>query len=496
MLAAGLSSCSDSFLELDPPSQIPTKEYYTTKDHMTELLVSAYDPLIYFDWSQNEYNPLNVMSDILADDMYCGGSSATDNENWHLMANYSSTPVKAINALWTDCYNGICRCNYVHEYMPAIKDIDDATRDLYLAEAKTLRAFYYSILWKFWGAVPYYTENLSFPYRCAKSSVDEVYANILKDLEDAIASGKLPMKQENIAQSGRATLAMAYMIYADVVMYQNDDTHYGTALNYMKEIINSGKYDLTPDFETIWTEEGEWNNETIFSINYFNNGASRSWSNPYYAGGTVLPTLASPYKLSGGVECQGTVLADGWGFCPIPLASYEAFEEGDTRRDATINDLRDLSGVKYEARYQDTGLWLRKYGARSGYNDGQIADAVLNWGNDLRIYRYSETLLNAAELVLRGGGTGDAQGWLDKVRTRAGLGSKPATIDNIIDERRVEFMGEGKRYFDLVRSGKAQSVLTTGEYRTVPWTPNKKYLLIPQAEINNSDGALTQNTDY
>lgn len=489
----GASSCSDSFLDVKSPTQIPVEEYYTTEAHMYELLVSAYCPLIYFDWAQGEYNPMNILADILADDMYPGGANATDNENWHLMFNYSATPVKVVNGIWTDCYNGVRRCNYVEEYMPAVVDIDNATRDLYLAEAKVLRAYYYSIVWKFWGAIPYYRENLAYPYTKAKSSADEVYEGIMTDLEDAIALNILPMRQSDAALHGRVTLAFAYMIYADVVMYQKDNSKYSKALDYMNDIIKSGEFELTPNYEDIWTEAGEWNKETIFSINYFNQNASRSWNNPYYAGGTVLPTLISPYSLPDGTECNGVALVDGWGFGTIPTETYDAFEEGDTRRDASINDLRNVS---YEERYQNTGLWLRKYCARSGYNADQIADAVLNWGNDLRVYRYSETLLNAVELALLGGGSVN-QGYFDQVRQRAGLSSKSATIDNVIEERRFEFLGEGKRYFDLVRSNKAQDVLKAGgEYRTVSWTPNKKYLPIPQAEINSSDGALIQNTDY
>lgn len=488
------TSCSDSFLELDPPSSLPTTEYYTTQDALYELLISAYGPLEYFDWAQDEYNPLNVMSDIMADDMWPGGSSATDNENWHLMANYSSTANKTICGLWTDCYNGVCRCNYVTEYIDGVTDWEsEDVKALYIAEAQALRAYYYSILWKFWGAIPYYTTNLSFPYTTAKSAADEVYEGIIGQLEEAINAGVLPMRQTDESLHGRVTLAMAYMTYADVVMYQQDTNRYAQALTYMKEIINSGKYSLTDDYEEIWTEAGEWNEECIFAINYFNNNASRSWSNPYYAGGTVLPTLISPYGLTDGTECNGVAFNAGWGFCPIREDAYEAFEDGDVRRDATINDFRD---IEYTARYEDTGLWLRKYAARTGYNDGQIADAQLNWGNDLRIYRYAETLLNAAELIVLGGGSGDAQGYLDQVRSRAGLGSVTVNQDNIINERRFEFMGEGKRYFDLVRSGKAASTLTATEYRTVSWTTNKKYLLIPQSEINSSDGTLEQNTDY
>ncbi|MDD4481585.1 MAG: RagB/SusD family nutrient uptake outer membrane protein, partial [Bacteroidales bacterium] len=89
----------------------------------------------------------------------------------------------------------------------------------------------------------------------------------------------------------------------------------------------------------------------------------------------------------------------------------------------------------------------------------------------------------------------DAQTYLNAVRTRAQVPMVSATLDNIIEERHLELMGEGKRYWDLVRSGKAESVLTADKhlYRTVNWTPQKKYWPIPQSEIDKSAGTLTQN---
>jgi hypothetical protein len=421
-----------------------------------------------------------------------GGSSATDNESWHLQANYSVTPIKVMKGLWTSCYTGIHRCNNVMYYMPGVAGIDDATKNLYEAEAKVLRAWYYTQLWKFWGAVPYYTTNLRDPYTSAKSTADEVYNGIMADLDDAIKNGGLPMKEANASDDGHVTLAMAYMLYADAAMYQKDSGRYAQALSYMKEIIGSGRYALTANYADIWTEAGEWNSECIFAVNYFNQGASRSWSNPYYAGGTVLPQLISPYGLVDGTDGFN----QGWGFEPVREQTYNMYEASDTRRDATILDARTYS---YTKRYEDTGFWLKKYCARTGYNEGQIADAQLNYGNDLRLYRYAETLLNAAELLLQtGGSTAEAQGYLDQVRVRAGLkaGSAKATVDNIIEERHLEFVGEGKRYWDLIRSDKAASTLVAGEYRTVGWTPNKKYLPLPDSEVSASGGKLVQNTDY
>lgn len=121
----------------------------------------------------------------------------------------------------------------------------------------------------------------------------------------------------------------------------------------------------------------------------------------------------------------------------------------------------------------------------------------MNWNNNLRIYRYSETLLNASELLVRtGGNLDDAKKYLNDVRKRAGLITEiDPTIDNIINERHLEFVGEGKRYWDLIRTGKATSVLVPDSYgyRTNSWTENKKYLPIPQSEIDAAQGTLTQN---
>ena len=226
-------------------------------------------------------------------------------------------------------------------------------------------------------------------------------------------------------------------------------------------------------------------------MNYTDDNAVRSWSAPLTAGGTVLPTLISPHTWPDGTDGHD----QGWGFCPVRLETYERYANNDTRRDATCWNAGAL-GVDYNKRYQDTGLFLEKYAALTGNNKDQKADAQLNWNNNLRIYRFSETLLNAAELIARGAGSGDAKLYLNKVRKRAGLVTElEPTIDNIIEERHLEFVGEGKRYWDLIRTGKASSVLVPDEYgyRTNTWTENKKYLPIPQSEIDAAQGTLTQN---
>lgn len=81
------------------------------------------------------------------------------------------------------------------------------------------------------------------------------------------------------------------------------------------------------------------------------------------------------------------------------------------------------------------------------------------------------------------------------MRSRAGVASIPATLDNVIEERHLEFVGEGKRYWDLIRTGKAATVLVPDQYgyRTNTWSESKKYLPIPQSEIDKAQGTLKQN---
>ncbi len=496
------TGCADSFLETSSPTQEFIDTYFTTDEHVQEAVVAAYDPLHWSDWAMGEYNPLCIMSDIMADDLWVGGQDKTDNKNWHLMMNYEALPTAVISGLWTTAYSGVKRCNDVITYIGwSGENIAKDKAAHYEAQARVLRVLYYTWLWKFWGNIPYYDTNLTTPYIAPQLKAGEVYEKIITDLESAIALNVLPMK-ETKENYGRVTKAMAYMLYAEIVMYQNDETRYPKALQYMQEIITGGQYVLAEDFAEIFKETGEWGSESIFEVIYKDDDAVRSWNGPLNAGGTVLPTLISPHTWPNGTDNHN----EGWGFCPVRQETYDRYATNDTRRDATCwnaqaaidahNAANPNKPLSYNKRYQDTGLFLEKYAAQTGGNKDQKADAQLNYNNNLRIYRFSETLLNAAELIARGAGTGNAKEYLNRVRKRAGLtDEKEPTIDNILHERHLEFVGEGKRYWDLIRSGKAAEVLVPDGYgyRTNTWSASKKYLPIPQKEMDAAQNTLTQN---
>ena len=493
------TGCSDDFLEVDSHTQFPVNEYFSDSAHVAEALVAAYDPLEWTDWANGQYNPVNIMSDIMSDDFWPGGKDRNDNQYWHLMNNFEARQNNCMSGLWTDEYTGVKRCNDVLGYIDGIV-LPGATRGAWTTEARILRAYYYNNLWKFYGNIPFFFTNMDAPYFAPQKSADEVYAAVIADLEEALdqskAKGYLPIKCEDEDESlGRVTQATGYMLYAEMVMYQNDESRYAKALSYMNEIINSGLYGLKKIYARLWVTEGEWCDESIFEIDYSDNKTYRGW-NSYEArltGGTVLPRLISN---PGGVGELG--IDDGWGFAPVRKEVFAMYDDNDARRNVSA---LDLSSYNYTPRYEDTGYWLGKYVAYSANVSRASGDKQLNYDNNLRVYRYAETLLNAAELLIRTGqddGTGKAKEYLNKVRMRAGISNlNKATIDEIINERHKEFVGEGKRYWDLIRTGKAASVLVPDDegYRTNSWTPSRKYLPIPDVEMS-ADPNLKQNEGY
>ncbi len=486
-----MSSCTKDFVTVKHNSSEPQSEYYRNESRMYEALVAAYDPLKWYDYFY-QYTDFQMMSDLMADDIYCGGSNDGDQPQLVKIHYYTQTPTEIVDVPWTTSYSGINRCCHVLENVDGVPGMSEETKALYKAEATVLKAFYYTILWKFWGNVPYYDENLTTPYTAAQLPADEVYEKIATRLEEAIAMDVLPMKQtpENY---GRVTKAMAYMLYAEVVMYQNDQARYPQALAYMEEIINSNQYALVEDFGSIWDEAGEWGNESIWEINYISEGGVRDWGAPIATGGNVYSTLIGiPQVVDGKYD-------EGWGFSPVTAAAWEQYGADDTRKAGIYNHLEVVgeygNGIN-GGRWQSTGYFLHKYMARTNYNHGYKAANTMNYGNNKRVYRYAETLLNAAELA---GAAGNK--YIDLLRSTRHSDGTGYTIDDILAERRKEFVGEGKRYWDLVRTGKAAQTLTAEKRRfdgssPVDWTENKKYWPIPQAEIDktaNTDHPLTQN---
>ena len=219
-IAATLTACSDDFLEVTNPTGEPLEEYYTTEETLNEALTSAYAPLHWPDWDGTAYNDLTVDGEIMGDDFWVGGSDNTDNQHWHRLFNFAGDGNNTLSTLWGDFYSGIKRCNDAIKYASwEGKASQDFRRSMEM-QARLLRVYYYNILWHYYGNVPFYLENLSLPYTAPQLSADEIYSKLLPELEEIIASNVLPMRWP-AAESGRVSQAFAYMLYAEMVMYQN-----------------------------------------------------------------------------------------------------------------------------------------------------------------------------------------------------------------------------------------------------------------------------------
>lgn len=487
-------SCGDDFLTSSSNEKQETGAP-ATDGAIFSNLTSAYQILLFDSYASGSYNSIVLMSDMRSDDFYKGGGNAGDQEQLYKLSQFSSTGASTLNGLWSIYYMGLARCNNVLIACEHAVGVSDSKLDRYRAEAHFLRGYYVHLLWKFYGNIPYFEEPLDYPYMAKQLPADSIYNRIMKDVDFACIDGKLPIKVTG-SELGRVSRAAALMLRARVVLYQKDASRYPQITNDMATIMKSGQYSLFPDFDALWKDENEFCSESIFESNQLPEG--RIYTNPWVGYGTNLPKFISPNSL----KDPSKVFIGGWAFGPVRQSAYTMYEAGDKRRDGSIN--KWATGT-YAPRFQDTGLFLRKYAARQGYNPPPgIVD--LNFSNNLRIFRYAETLLNYVELVKMLGQSEvqgiSAQSCLDNIRSRAGMGSIPATSDNIKLERHREFLGEGMRFWDLVRWGDAPSVLTENDplhnsVRTFEdWM---KYIPIPSTEIEKTKGTefeLKQNGNW
>jgi hypothetical protein len=192
----------------------------------------------------------------------------------------------------------------------------------------------------------------------------------------------------------------------------------------------------------------------------------------------------------------------GWSFGTVSQKLVSDLKD-DPRFAYTVLTQEELDG-SLSIGYQHTGYFSKKYSSDAEHW-GSSGQFELNRTCNHRVIRFSDVLLMAAEL-----GSGNAQQYLDRVRSRVGLSSIPATPENIYKERRLELSLEGIRYFDVLRKGQAFASQTlsysgirgpnyVGEQQIFDVTYNaatKGFLPIPQSELDLSAGTFKQNDGY
>ena len=479
ILSTTTISCSDEFVNRDPVYSIDSENYFNSKSDYDNALIAAYDLL------QSSY--VNVLlGEIASDNTLAGGESQTDVIGFQQIDDMIHTPVNSnLRDIWNWMFAGVQRANYILEF----KDRTDFEgKNQIIAEARFLRAYYHFELVKWFGPIPMNGDkrfSAGEEKTIPRSSVADVYASIEADLIYA---------SENLAtipsQKGRATKGAALALLGKAYLYQDKFTQ---AASTLERVISSSSYSLVTDYNTIFEDEGENGVESVFEVQYTDKEGA-GFGCLQCSEGNVAVGFSGPRNYT------GSLFTSGFSFNVPTQEVVDAFEVGDNREAVAILDIAAWSaatGASAGEGYEHTGYFNRKYIPRKRSADAQ-GDLNLTNPNNYRAIRYADVLLMAAEAYNRSGlDDAKARGYLNQVRRRAFgdvnhdiSASGAALTDFIWAERRVELVGEGHRFFDLVRTGKAAQEIdgfVAGKNELFP---------IPIEEIQFANGNWAQNPGY
>ncbi|MDB5231758.1 MAG: carbohydrate-binding protein SusD [Chitinophagaceae bacterium] len=487
-----LAACKKAFLEVHPVGGTALESgYYKNAAEVFNGLVATYDPL--GSETGGTYSDKVGLLNAASDDCGAGGGSATDQVNWANWDNFTVTVGQGPQGdLWGRNYTGIYRANLLLSKMENVPDLTAAQKGRYTAEVKFLRAYYYFDLVRLFKNVPLITASIPTAeiYNIPQAKPEEVYAQIEKDLTEAIAEANLPNTVSAATEGGRVTKGAAKALLGKVYLYEEK---WAAAAQQLGDVngtpggTSTYGYKLLSNFGDIFKPTNKFNSESIFEIVHTSQ-ARQDWNAWGAFEGNVMVQMVGPRNYN------GPIYVTGWGFCPLTTELVNAIKN-DPRYPYTAANIDSIvnaaPGRTYEKGYQNTGYFIEKYAPKSTYRStlGGVAD--LNYPYDYIEIRLADTYLMEAEaLVHTGSNTPRAQALLDAVRARVGLASVPVSLPSIYNERRLELATEGHRFFDLVRTGQAATVLAPFGFKT----GKNEYLPIPLNDLNNTK--LVQNAGY
>jgi hypothetical protein len=483
------TSCKKSFLEVSPKGIQLESNYYQSADQAYAGLVATYNPLAWeAGGGDNTYiSDLGALNSA-SDECYAGGGGPTDMSTWQAVSNYSllDATTGPQGGFWSKYYTIIYRSNLLLQKInTGIPGLTDANKARYIAECKFLRGYSYFGLVRLFKNVPLFTTPVASGdfYNVVQAKPEDVYAQVEKDLKDAAAG--LPSVVPS-SENGRVTKGAAQALLGKAILYQNGTPARMKEAADLLELVNtSPNYGLLTDFAAIFSPDNKFNKESIFEI-YHTGTQNAGWGTWPNFQANIYTQMIGPRSYTGPTYWSG-----GWSFNPM-IAAFAATMKTDPRYKytvANIDSITKATGKAYVLGYQNTGFFINKFAPLAKYVS-TTGQAELNFPNDYIEIRLADTYLLEAEALVRSGTTGKAQFYLDAVRARVGLPSIPATLDNIYNERKFELATEGHRWYDLVRTGKAATVLAFKNF-----TAGKNELLpIPIKELYNTK--LVQNPNY
>ncbi|HEX6040029.1 RagB/SusD family nutrient uptake outer membrane protein [Longimicrobium sp.] len=432
LLLAGTAAC-DGLLDADPVDQLPVDQAITSAEGARTALAGAYNALQSASYYGGDFV---FFGDLSADNAVHTGTFQTfDDADVNQLRADNGT----VEGIWDALYIGLNRANVLLRQVPGVTDLDADERDQILGEAHFLRALHLHNLVKLWGDVPMPLEpaaSVDEAGRITRTPADQVYAQIVSDLQQAASL----MSEE---QTRQASAGAARALLARVQLYRGQ---WAAALA-QAEAVEAMGYTLAPSFGDLFDEDGADTDEDILRVTF----TASDYNNLGY------------YYLS---EDEG-----GRGEVAPQQELIDAYEADDARLAWSISG--DEEGDAFGTRFPSTA------GAE-----------------DVHVIRFAEVVLTRAEALARLGRLEEAVDQYNRIRERAGVDPHVLGVDvtgqqqvlqAIWAERQRELAFEGDRWPDLVRTGRAAAVLGIPAFQTL--------YPVPQGEIDVASG-LTQNPGY
>lgn len=390
-------------------------------------------------------NALTVYPGMSSDEFY-NTTTGTNDEFSHNSLSVSNTVVQ--NNLWSFAYKYIYQANAIIEGLRKSTAVTKATTDQLIGETKLVRAFCHFYLLNLFGGVPLITSidfriNASLP----RATAAEVYDQIIKDLQDAqvILTNNYPTTNRT-----RPNKWVAKTLLSRVYLYLKD---YEKAENLATEVIQSGSYSIVPNLSNVFVSNS---NETIWQL---------------------APVQPNYNTWEGNLFITNAGIVPAYGITTSLLNTFES------------NDGRKITWIKSTIVNGVTYYYPFKYKIKTS---ATLTEYYI-------VFRLAELYLIRAEARANREDIQAAKTDLNIIRIRAGLPNTTATtkqtlLFTIEKERQVELFAEwGHRWFDLKRTGRADTVLSVVKPNN--WHPTDILYPIPLIEIQRNP-ALTQNQGY
>jgi len=567
LIATGIlfltSSCK-KYLDVNPQGTL-TETDVTSPESVDGLVTAAYAAIGNDFWT-NSITSMWAYGSVRSDDAYKGGGSVDDVGEVNTYEQYNLLQASTGGLIWNtweNAYKAISRANFALRSLQNIDAAEFSKKDIRMGELRFLRGHLFFVLKVLFKKVPYIDETLTDEEIITVSNDvltnDQLWEKIAEDFQFAV--DKLPETQPG--EPGRANKLSAKAYLAKVRLYQaytQDENHNVTGKDAAKlnevvtltsDIINSGNYQLQPDFGENFLDGYDNGPESIFAIQYSINDGTQI--------GRLSMSTSLNYSLAPQYGCcwfhlGSQNMVNAFGTDAVGLPKFNTFNDValsdadltptgafvDPRLDHTVG----VQGhpFKYQPNILYDHSWERVpalYGGFGNMKEQQAADCACfkkvgpfyGSSKNIDIIRYADVLLWKAEALIELGRHAEALPLINEIRTRAKNSTARTRFANgtapsnyriseysgagwtqdyartaLQWERRLEFAMEGPRLFDLVRWGIAAETLnaylakekTRRAYlaNAVFTKGRDEYFPIPQREIDFTKGLYKQNPKY